>query len=192
MSNRYPLDTTFTWETKADVFLQYAEVYKDCIQLILERYNEKPPFHDFSLAPVLFLFRQYIELQLKGIIFFCTDVSPEEIKHHDIGTLYGIALKAGEDRYGLEQAGEPNADAERFIIALAKFDPSGQAFRYPETSKGESFSKKIERSDGWLYENLTDLHKLSNIITETIGDLEGIEGYLDMKYESEQEAFRNK
>jgi hypothetical protein len=191
MSGRYPLDFKPPWASKSEEYLQYAEVYKDTIEFLLEKFSENPPIHDYSLAPVLFLLRQYIELQLKGIIIFCKKTLPKEDKHHKIGPLYKKAIKAVDEKYGKEQLGEANPDVERFIEALSNFDVNGQAFRYPETSKGDMFSERIEKLDGWLYERITTLADFSDVVSKTIGDLEGIEGYLDIMYENEQEEWAN-
>jgi hypothetical protein len=115
----------------------------------MSKFKEFPPIHDYALAPVLLLLRHYIELQLKGIIISCKDDLPNTDKHHDIGNLFRRAIQAVSARYG--QAGKPNDDTESFIMELSKFDPKGEAFRYPETRDGKEFSKKIESMNKWLY-----------------------------------------
>jgi hypothetical protein len=191
MSNYFPLDTTFPWSKRSDGFLQYGEVFKDCIEAIIEKYAENRPFHDYALAPIIFLLRQYIELQLKGIIIMCKGSLPQPDKHHNIETLYNDALAAVDEKCGKENVGKANADAEKFIKDLGKFDSKGEAFRYPETKGGEEYCKKISQADGWLYERLTAFDEFADIAKKVIGDLEGIEAYLDIFDENEQEQFAN-
>jgi hypothetical protein len=150
----YPLDFKPDWEPVSESYLQYAEVYKDTVQFILKKYSEEPPIHDYALAPLLFLLRQYIELQLKGIIFY-GNWSPRVEGNHDIVSLYSDAMKSINQKYGTEALDKPNSDVEKFIHLLGKFDHRSQAFRYPVTREGEEFCKKIEKMDTWLYERIT-------------------------------------
>jgi len=53
---------------KAEVYLQYAAVYKDAIEILLKDFSNHHPPHDYALAPLLALLRHFIEIQLKGII----------------------------------------------------------------------------------------------------------------------------
>ena len=105
---RYPLDHTLPWDSRKDGFLQYAFVYKDCVELLLENYEKKPPSHDYGMAPTLFLLRHYVELQLKGILLFCND----DLKNpnHNIAELYKKTMKTVSEIYGKENIGK--ADAE--------------------------------------------------------------------------------
>jgi len=174
-----------TW---SEHYLQYAEVYKDAIQVLLQEYMERPPAHDYSLAPILFLLRQYIELQLKGIIMY-NEYSHEVITKHDIVYLYERALETIKERYGLDELGQPNEDTVKFIYSLREFDEKGQAFRYPETSDGNEFFDESTVIDPWLDGKITSLPELNTVAEKVIRDLEGIEGYLDLKRENEQEYF---
>lgn len=90
---RYPLEYKPIGSRKSDDYLQYAEVYKEAIRSLIKKFSEEPPMHDYSLAPILFLLRQYIELQLKGIIIY-GEYSAEVIGTHNIVFLYEEALKA--------------------------------------------------------------------------------------------------
>lgn len=145
-----------------------------------------PPIHDYALAPVIFLLRQYIELQLKGVFFQCGGTSKVE-KSHDIIRLYHEAFEAMKKEYGAEAVGNPNPETEKFVYSLGSFDPTGQTFRYPETSKGEGFSKRIERMDAWLYGKITGIQDLSDVVTKIIADLEGLEACLEELEEGRQE-----
>ncbi len=71
MARHYPLNYRPEYLPIAVAYLEYAEVYKDAITIILADFSGQEPMHDYSLIPVLALLRQYIELQLKGIIMYC-------------------------------------------------------------------------------------------------------------------------
>jgi len=184
--NEYPIGWKPKYATMAHVYLQYGSVYKDAITTLLEEYLENRPRHDYSLAPILFLLRQYIELQLKGFIMYHEKIHKVE-RNHDIHGLYRKAWKIITERYGISEIGAPNEDAEKFIRVLGNFDRKGQAFRYPERSDGTEIFCNPEEIDGWLYERITSLDSLADLAEKLIGDLEGIEGYLEIKKEQEQE-----
>jgi len=114
---------------------------------------KRPPMHDYSLAPILFLLRQYIELQLKGIIMY-NEYSHEVIKEHDIVYLYERAHETIKERYGLDELGLPNEDVVKFIHSLGEFDKNAQAFRYPETSGGKDFFDEPTEIDPWPHEKM--------------------------------------
>jgi hypothetical protein len=97
----------------ADVYLQYAEVYKDAISILLSEFTKHEPMHDYALAPVLALLRQYIELQLKGIImYFESPATHKPRRGHDIFRFYKLAHKAVEEKYEVPKASE---EVSRFI-----------------------------------------------------------------------------
>jgi hypothetical protein len=186
----YPLDYKPEEANQSEQYLNYAEVHKDAIQILLKEYLQHPPMHDYSLAPILSLLRQYIELQLKGIIMY-NDHTHETIVSHDIISLYEKARKTIEEMYGSGELGPCDEDVVRFISSLGKFDPKGQAFRYPKRKDGKDFFSESERMDAWLRERIISLPLLNDVTEKIIGDLEGIEGYLDLKKEAEEEGLAN-
>ena len=186
----FPLGYKPEGSSKSDDYLQYAEVYKDVIQFLFQKFSEEPPIHDYSLAPILFLLRQYIELQLKGIIIY-GEYSAEVIGTHDIVFLYEKAMKAIEEKYGTDMLGEPDKDAEKFIYALGSFDKKGELGRYPETREGVAFFDLIKEMDPWLHDKIRSFSALSEIAEKVIEDLEGMEGYLDNMSDNEEESLAN-
>lgn len=112
----YPIDHRPEYAPKADFYIQYAEVYKNAVQLLLKSYIEQRPLHDYSLAPVLTLLIQYIGLILKGIILQCRRGPYKPISTHDLSLLYKTAIKEVNERFGYP--GKANEDVERFIITL--------------------------------------------------------------------------
>ncbi|RLI39374.1 hypothetical protein DRO69_14360 [Candidatus Bathyarchaeota archaeon] len=183
---RFPLDYKPEWASPAEEYLEYAEVYKDAVLILLNEFTKQEPIHDYALAPVLFLLRQYIELQLKGIImYFESPATHRPIKAHDIFSLYRKTHEVVEKRYKVPKA---NEEVSKFIEGLGKFDPKGEMFRYPETTIGEDFRDRCKRLDRKLYEQITLVPKLKEITEKIFQDLEGLEVYLDFMKESEEEA----
>jgi hypothetical protein len=190
MSGRYPIDYGINGSSKSDQYFIYAEVYKQAIELNLEQFSVSPPIHSHSLTPVVFLLRQYIELQLKGIIAFGEDHHEVQITHK-IQYLYEQAIKNVEQNFGLERLRETNPEVNKFILCMSRFDPRGQAFRFPENSKGDDFSELIGGADLWLYEKVTVLDGFKDITAKTIRDMENIEAYLQCMNDGQQESWTN-
>lgn len=169
----YPIGWKPEYSTKADSYLQYGIVYKDAVTTLLENYSKQSFPHDYALAPIIFLLRQYIELHLKGFIMYHEKVHKPE-KRHDILWLYHEAWKTIKERYGIREIGAPDDDAEKFIRALGNFDKKAQAFRYPERMDGTDFFDKPEKIDKWFYKKITSLNLLSDVAKKVIDDLEGM------------------
>ncbi|XES76287.1 MAG: hypothetical protein ACBZ72_08875 [Candidatus Bathyarchaeia archaeon] len=190
MTKYYPIDFFFDGTPKSEQYFVYADVNKQAVELLLDAFSEESTAHSHSLAPVVYLLRQYIELQLKGIIAF-NEECHVVWRTHNIQSLYEEAMRNVKKQYGTDQIGQANPEVEKFILALSNFDPKCEAFRYPETVDGESFAELAEKMDPWLYETITVFEKFADIATKVIDDLEGIEGYLDIMWANEQEGFAN-
>ena len=182
----YPIDYRPEYSPKAEAYIQFASVYRDAVKILLKKYSDQRPLHDFSLAPVLSLFIQYVELMLKGIIFHCRRGPHEPIGTHDITELYRTALDEVKERFGYP--GKANEDAEHFILILGEFDKKSQAFRYPETRQGEPF--QFAQIDDWLYNIVCTIPKLKDVAEKVIGDLEGLATFVELQRENEEEGFR--
>jgi hypothetical protein len=172
--------------TQSQCFLQYAEVHKNAVQTLFKEYLREPPRDVSSSAPILYLLRQYIELQLKGIIKW---IEPSyKIKSgkkgHDIIDLYDKAQKVIDERYGLAQLGQANQDCEKFIKSLGKVDAT--VGRYPETIDEKEF-----KIDEWLQMKVRTLTDFKDIAEKVIKDLERMEGYVESKKNNEQENWAN-
>lgn len=182
----YPIDYRPEYSPKAEAYIQFASVYNDAVTILLKEYMDQRPLHDFSLAPVLSLLTQYIELILKGIILHCRCGPHEPIGGHDIAKLYRTAVDEMKERFAC--LGKANEDAERFILILGEFDKKSQTFRYPEARQGESF--QFAEIDGWLYERACTIPKLKDIAEKVIGDLDGLAAFVELQKENEEEGFR--
>jgi hypothetical protein len=168
--------------TTAQGFLAYADVYRTATENLLKEYLENPPRPVFSIAPLLYLLRHYIELQLKGIIKLVeSSYKPEG---HDVKALYEKAMNVIDKKYGLEELGQSDSDCERFIKILGETDAS--LARYPQRLDEEDFA-----IDGWLKDRIYTLEAFKDIAEKVISSLEGVEGFLDMKHGNCQENWRN-
>ena len=186
-----PLDWIFRGETRAQLYLERAEGFREVIEAILETFTKIPPLHDYSLGPVVFLLRHWIELQLKGIIVYVTEPADHEsIKGHDIAQLYKLATKITKDFASNRNLDWPcpNSKVERLISLLGNYDSKGEVFRYPETLDGESVFQ--EPMDNDLYDMVMTVEGLTESCSLIFGDLDGLEGWMDNIKENEEEAER--
>lgn len=121
-------------------FHSYAEGYKQAADIIIEYVKANPrgsraPL-DYLIFPVVFLYRQYIELRLKEIILIGNKLNHNNQgvpTHHRIDELWNQA------RAILERDSAKKGDLDivgNCIGEIAKIDPLSTAFRYPTDKEG--------------------------------------------------------
>ncbi|MHC4276843.1 MAG: hypothetical protein ACYSTI_05870 [Planctomycetota bacterium] len=162
----------------------YAGGYKDAADILVERISKETLPRDALVYPIVFLYRQYIELMLKEVIkdgnkLF--DVTEEYPTHHNIAELWkqcrGIIEKVWPKG--------PKVDldsVEECLYEFSKTDPTSTAFRYPTDKDGEPSVPGISRID---LRNLSGV--MSGIEVFFTGAIDGISSYLDAKGDMESE-----
>jgi len=163
------------WQNNACVNWQHDPVeayvigYKDAGDKLAEFVIKNNRGQDTLVYPLVFLYRQYIELRLKEIIregYLLLEHKGTFPKHHKILNLWetakGIALEIAKDI-------EPPPDlsyAEYVITDFAKIDPDSFSFRYPTTKKGEiTIDRRIKH---------INIRRLANHINDLSAYLDGI------------------
>jgi len=128
------------------IYPQHAKAFKDAADNILDSYGSaSAPHNDMLLFPVLYLYRHYLELQLKDIVFLgikCGDYTEVQIakmtenrKGHEKGILIRHDLiKLWTAAKGLlakhYPKGNQTALVEPIIQDFHKIDFDGQTIRY--------------------------------------------------------------
>lgn len=116
----------------------YAIGYKDAADILVGYIEEKQRYHYTLLYPIMFLYRQYLELMLKGLIRKgrrLKDISQPFPQIHKIDDLW-------RDCSEILHEISPNDFVEeirqisRLISEFCKVDSTSTAFRYPEDKKG--------------------------------------------------------
>lgn len=123
----------------------YVSGYKHAAE-ILNKYvlENRVLGYDALVYPIIFLYRQYIELQLKSLIKHGSIVlySPEKyLKTHDIKQLWKQCRKILEKIW--PEDSESLDEIEEGIYQLSEIDPSSEAFRYPVNKKGKKHLQGI-------------------------------------------------
>jgi len=126
-----------------------AEGFKAAADRIVDSCEENAGHPDVFLYPVAFLYRHYLELQLKNIILIGAELAEEGLDPkatwgHDLKKLWATAKKAV---FNVWPGGDPN-ELKVADVAVAEFsvlDFDGQCFRYFEDAKGNTNLKNAPR-----------------------------------------------
>ncbi len=175
-------------QERGDSYLQYAENYKDSMLVLLKEVSSRSWGHDYEFAPLLFLFRHYLELQLTGLILYGSVVSPSLRKNlnefmaksrtnHSLVMLYEKLKEVEIDKKYWTK------ELNRLITNFDKLDNRSDRFRYPERNDGNEFytNDKYFEANFQFYIELTTLSTLKEHIEYAVKSLESLEGYFDSK-----------
>jgi hypothetical protein len=162
----------------------YAEGYKRIADLSVAYVEATHSDQDFLVYPILFNYRQYIELTLKDLVGTARRLLDEPggvPRGHDLLALWNEAepLLLRIDDRERETLGNVRACLKRF----AKFDPTSESFRYPITKKGKpSLPDKLRH---------INLRQVRDVVERLSGFFDGASMqasvYLDHKNEMERE-----
>lgn len=119
----------------------YATAYKESAEKLVETVVSSQRHQDTFIYPIVFLYRQYIELRLKEIIREGGKLLEEPGNfpmHHRIHELWPIALKIVEKVYESEEGKPDFGFVEHVFKEFSKYDPESFSFRYPTDKKGNN------------------------------------------------------
>lgn len=150
----------------------YIEGYREAADKLVHDVVGTGTNQDILVFPISFLYRQYIELQLKQIIresrIFLEegDSFPEHHRIHDLwntaNSLMARIIK-DHDKSISDYITKDDVQAIKTIITeFVKVDPESFAFRYPEDKNGK------KNLDGIQYINLRKLHDQMEILKEKL------------------------
>jgi len=165
----------------------YATGYKDAADILVSHIQDNNRHHDTMIYPIVFLYRQYLELAIKNLIRQVRrlqDVTEPFPKIHRIDELWCICHRL------LSQIAPGDSEEElkhitRLIEEFSTVDPTSMAFRYPE-DKGGSPSLP-----GITHINLRIVKEVIGKISVIIEGASAMVGeYLSFKWEMEREMER--
>jgi len=117
----------------------YIQGYKQSAEILVEHVFNKKAGLDTLIYPILFLYRQCLELQLKSLIKHGSrllDSQRQALTTHNLVKLWEDCkvilveiFDNDDDRISINKIGE-------IVIQLSEVDPHAQAFRYPKDTKG--------------------------------------------------------
>jgi hypothetical protein len=152
----------------------YTDGYKRAGDILASRAKEEfAP--DELLYPILFLYRHYLELELKGLVAYSSRLTEERIEltglckeNHNLSKLWQML----EKNLGvLHLNPEMVTAAEAWVHELHKVDTESQAFRYPFDRKDQQTMCGLDAVNIQnLSEKMTSLRNLMSVMFETIGE----------------------
>ncbi|MBF0411762.1 MAG: hypothetical protein HQK70_03510 [Desulfamplus sp.] len=146
----------------------YAKGYKEAGDLLVEYVLVAENEQDTLIYPIVFLYRQYIELRLKEIIRegrILLEEGNDFPKHHKIFDLWCLAKKIILKSFDNEEESPDLKYAEHVIREFSQIDPDSFSFRYPTTKNGD------KTLDGVLHINI---RRLATHVEALSKDLESI------------------
>lgn len=145
--------------------------YKEAADLMVEKSAAHPSTRDTLVFPIIFNYRQFLELSLK---YQLAEYGPTvgirpNWKTHDLAALWSEFL-AMLEHYGTEDPDEVDPVVGEIILEFAKIDPGSYSYRYPVDRKGNPVPVAY-----------SDLHlpTLADVMNAVGGYFAGCDGYLD-------------
>jgi hypothetical protein len=150
----------------------YIEGYREAADKLVHDVIESGTDQDILVFPISFLYRQYIELQLKHIIQESRILLGEGSsfpEHHKLNDLWNTAnglmakiIKDHDQSISSYITREDVATIKSIITEFVKVDPDSFSFRYPKDKKGN------KNLDGIEYINLRNLHDYMAVLKEKL------------------------
>jgi hypothetical protein len=170
-----------------DPWFTYAEGYRRGAEILAEQTTATNGELDTLVYPIVYLYRQYIELALKILvrdISLLIDVPRESINTHDLATLWA-RVEALLCRAFPEEATGELQPVQETLSELASVDPKSDAFRYPVTAKGAA------SIPGMSHINIAHFRERILVVEQFLeGALAMVAYYLESKAEMEA-AYRD-
>jgi hypothetical protein len=174
------------WHGWTDGWHAYATGYKIAADLVAAHVETRGRGQDLVVYPAMFLYRQYLELAIKGLTLIlrrladsCDEGTPTT---HDIAKLWQRC------RAMLSQIAEGDSEDElrhvdRLIGEFCQHDPKSQAFRYPEDKEGRATLADLR----WI-----DLLKVRSVMDKLGGLLDAIHLEVGLRLNAKaEEALRS-
>lgn len=171
-----------------DFWCVYADGYKRAAEVLIESSKNLNIYEiNTIIFPILFLYRQYVELSLKEVIAYGQYLDSKGSmpdKEHDLKKLW---LSARNYIVTYYQSFDQLSRIERLIYELHDLDPTSQGARYPFVKHRDKARKTsvASFSDAPLF---LSLDALNNHIRELAVLLSDVTGYLSICQDLEAEA----
>jgi len=148
---------------------RYIEGYKKGAELLIEQIGREIYDQDYLVYPIVFMYRQHLELQLKNIILHSRKLLAKSENghplHHNLESLWPLAKNLSKEVWS-EHPAPPELDAaDHFIGQFSQVDPNSMSFRYATTKDGEPSLPDITH---------INLERLKECMDQIIPFLEGV------------------
>ena len=171
-----------------DQWLGYTEGYKRAGDLLVQHVCDNLRDQDFLIFPIVFSYRQAIEVSLKHSIWLGCKLldKPNSLKlHHRLLDLWKDCRSIIEEVW----KGEPSDKLDAIGNILRQFeerDPTSTVFRYPVTREGRPSIPSNGRIDIQQFSEIaSECFQFLDVCTTALGE------YLQSKWEMERAARDN-
>jgi hypothetical protein len=163
----------------------YANGYKDAADIVVDRINETQRHQDFLVYPVMYLYRQYLELMIKNLIrhawMLLDEQEHDPLDSHDIKRYWTMCCKL-LDRVSPDDSTTELRHIGRLIEEFCMHDPSSFAFRYPVSKPDKQSGKRRPNLTALKQVNLRNVQEVMRKIDGLLAGAEAqIDHYLDLK-----------
>lgn len=150
--------------------------YKQAADLMIAASADDRPMRDALVFPIIFNYRQFLELALKyQIATYGPAVGIEPVWNtHFLDRLWGRFLEMLE-LYGTEDPDEADPAVGEIVLEFAKIDPDSYSYRYPVDRRGNPIPVAY-----------SDLHlpTLADVMEGVAGYFSGCDGFLSDRREA--------
>jgi len=165
-----PMDNALIAKDDFTRLVLMIEGYKRAADIAGAHCADHPADRDFLVYPIIFNYRQFIELSLKYQL--AAHGSPVNIepnwKTHKLEQLWGD-FEMMLDRYGTPDPDEADPVVASVVAQFAKIDPKSDAYRYPVDQRGNPLPIALAA---------TYLPNLADVMQAVAGYFNGCDGYL--------------
>lgn len=170
-----------------DRWAVYATGYKDAADILVEHIMTKQYHQDFLVYPIMFMYRQYLELMVKNLIrrawILLDEKESDDLGGHDIKRYWELCQKL-LNRVAPGDSVEALNHIGRLIREFCEYDPSSFAFRYPVSKPDKETRERTQMLTGLERINLRNIKEVIDKISGLLGGAEWqIDYYLDIKAE---------
>lgn len=146
------------------------EGYKKAADLMVEQAMSDGADRDFLVFPIIFNYRQFLELSLKYLLsVYGRHVGvAENWQSHDLVLLWS-EFETMLRIFGTKDPDEADPIVKEIVAEFAKIDPGSYSYRYPVDRNGNPLP---------LSHDLLDLSHLADVINAAAGYFSGCDGYL--------------
>jgi len=152
----------------------YAEGYKEAGDIVSKWVNDNKILQDSLVYPIVFLYRQYIELVLKDIIGSMNKIEKGKYefptKNHNINELWKD-VKTLLKNNDIKMASEDLLNVDNILMQFSDHDPSSETFRYPFYTDGSPIKINLQNINIRNLSEVVDaLHTYFFVVQCVIGD----------------------
>lgn len=176
---------------KTNKFYLYSEGYKEAARILYKFCQENPFYNQSIIYPLVFNYRQFIELRVKELIImgykYLDDSEGDFPDEHNLLKLWNIYRNKILPNIDRNIESEMLNNVERIICEFSAEDPKSMSFRYPVTRRPDR-KPSLNRVS-------IDLENFRNVIEKVIyffdWQWEMISYYEDFKQEMMADMYRN-